>query len=77
LEAARAVESRALTAPAQEGPVRAKPPVRKLARDLGVDLRSLTPSGPDDTVTRDDVHAAGRHRCAVVRRNASTVARNA
>jgi pyruvate dehydrogenase E2 component (dihydrolipoamide acetyltransferase) len=58
LEAARAVESRALTAPAQEGPVRAKPPVRKLARDLGVDLRSLTPSGPDDTVTRDDVHAA-------------------
>jgi pyruvate dehydrogenase E2 component (dihydrolipoamide acetyltransferase) len=38
--------------------VRAKPPVRKLARELGVDLRSLTPSGPDGLVTADDVHAA-------------------
>ncbi|MGH3445440.1 MAG: dihydrolipoamide acetyltransferase family protein, partial [Nocardioidaceae bacterium] len=38
--------------------VLAKPPVRKLAKDLGVDLRTLTPSGPDGTVTRDDVDAA-------------------
>jgi 2-oxoisovalerate dehydrogenase E2 component (dihydrolipoyl transacylase) len=38
--------------------VRAKPPVRKLAKDLGVDLSTLTPSGRDGTVTRDDVHAA-------------------
>jgi pyruvate dehydrogenase E2 component (dihydrolipoamide acetyltransferase) len=38
--------------------VLAKPPVRKLAKDLGVDLRTLTPSGPDGTVTREDVHAA-------------------
>jgi pyruvate dehydrogenase E2 component (dihydrolipoamide acetyltransferase) len=38
--------------------VLAKPPVRKLAKDLGVDLRSLTPSGPNGTVTRDDVQAA-------------------
>ncbi|MGN6577809.1 MAG: biotin/lipoyl-containing protein, partial [Nocardioides sp.] len=38
--------------------VLAKPPVRKLAKDLGVDLRSLTPSGPDGTVTREDVQAA-------------------
>lgn len=37
--------------------VRAKPPVRKLAKDLGVDLRSVTPSGPGDTVTRADVEA--------------------
>ena len=36
----------------------AKPPVRKLAKDLGVDLRSLTPSGPGGTVTRDDVLSA-------------------
>ena len=36
----------------------AKPPVRKLAKDLGVDLRTLTPTGPDGTVTREDVHAA-------------------
>jgi len=36
----------------------AKPPVRKLAKDLGVDLTSLTPSGPDGTVTREDVESA-------------------
>ena len=35
----------------------AKPPVRKLARDLGVDLGSATPTGPNGTVTRDDVMA--------------------
>ncbi|MFB6819653.1 dihydrolipoamide acetyltransferase family protein [Streptomyces sp. NPDC056347] len=35
----------------------AKPPVRKLAKDLGVDLRVVIPSGPGGTVTRDDVHA--------------------
>ncbi|MEU0937126.1 dihydrolipoamide acetyltransferase family protein [Embleya sp. NPDC005971] len=38
----------------------AKPPVRKLARDLGVDLASVRPSGPGGTVTREDVHAAAR-----------------
>jgi len=38
---------------------RAKPPVRKLAADLHVDLASLTPgSGQDGIVTRDDVLAA-------------------
>lgn len=38
----------------------AKPPIRKLARDLGVDLSSVTPTGSDGEVTRDDVvgHAA-------------------
>jgi pyruvate dehydrogenase E2 component (dihydrolipoamide acetyltransferase) len=36
----------------------AKPPVRKLAKDLGVDLRVVIPSGPGGTITRDDVHAA-------------------
>ncbi|CAI9411652.1 dihydrolipoamide acetyltransferase family protein [Nocardioides sp. T2.26MG-1] len=36
----------------------AKPPVRKLAKDLGVDISTLTPSGPNGTVTRDDVQAA-------------------
>ncbi|MFF8186851.1 dihydrolipoamide acetyltransferase family protein [Microbacterium sp. NPDC016588] len=33
----------------------AKPPIRKLARDLGVDLAAVTPSGPAGEVTRDDV----------------------
>jgi 2-oxoisovalerate dehydrogenase E2 component (dihydrolipoyl transacylase) len=37
--------------------VLAKPPVRKLARDLGVDLARATPTGPNGTVTRDDVMA--------------------
>ncbi|HTY73101.1 MAG TPA: dihydrolipoamide acetyltransferase family protein [Actinomycetes bacterium] len=37
----------------------AKPPVRKLARDLGVDLATLTPTGPGGTLTREDV-LAGR-----------------
>ena len=36
----------------------AKPPVRKLAKDLGVDLSTVTPSGPDGIITREDVHAA-------------------
>jgi 2-oxoisovalerate dehydrogenase E2 component (dihydrolipoyl transacylase) len=41
-------------------PVRAfaKPPVRKLARDLGVDLAALTGSGPEGSVTREDVQRA-------------------
>jgi pyruvate dehydrogenase E2 component (dihydrolipoamide acetyltransferase) len=38
--------------------VLAKPPVRKLARDLGVDLRVIGGSGPDGMVTRSDVRAA-------------------
>ncbi|MGW0942634.1 dihydrolipoamide acetyltransferase family protein [Streptomyces sp. NPDC002623] len=45
---ARAVKERPL----------AKPPVRKLAKDLGVDLATVAPSGPDGIITREDVHAA-------------------
>ncbi|MFK4111855.1 dihydrolipoamide acetyltransferase family protein [Streptomyces sp. NPDC002176] len=44
-------------APVKERPL-AKPPVRKLAKDLGVDLARVTPSGPDGIITREDVHAA-------------------
>jgi len=36
----------------------AKPPVRKLAKDLGVDLASCAATGPNGTVTRADVEAA-------------------
>ncbi len=43
-------------APARSGPVLAKPPVRKLARDLGVDLATVPGTGPLGSVTRDDVH---------------------
>jgi len=35
----------------------AKPPVRKLAKDLGIDLRTVTPSGADGVITRGDVEA--------------------
>jgi len=40
------------------GETLAKPPVRKLARDLGVDLTALVGSGPSGSITRDDVMAA-------------------
>ena len=36
----------------------AKPPVRKLAKDLGVDLGAVTPTGEGGVVTRADVEAA-------------------
>ncbi|MHA7619195.1 dihydrolipoamide acetyltransferase family protein [Cellulosimicrobium cellulans] len=38
-------------------PVLAKPPVRKLAKDLGVDLASVAGTGPGGIVTREDVQA--------------------
>ncbi|HSV40194.1 MAG TPA: dihydrolipoamide acetyltransferase family protein, partial [Nocardioidaceae bacterium] len=38
--------------------VLAKPPVRYLAKQLGIDLRSVTPTGPSGTVTRADVEGA-------------------
>ncbi len=48
------------SAPAGSGDVRtlAKPPVRKLAKDLGVDLTALTGSGPSGSITREDVQSA-------------------
>jgi 2-oxoisovalerate dehydrogenase E2 component (dihydrolipoyl transacylase) len=36
----------------------AKPPVRKLAKDLGVDLTTITGTGPQGSITREDVHRA-------------------
>ena len=38
--------------------VLAKPPVRKLAKDLGIDLGTLEPTGPEGTITRADVEGA-------------------
>ncbi|WP_433331792.1 dihydrolipoamide acetyltransferase family protein [Spirillospora sp. CA-294931] len=63
---APAAAAPAPTAPARPQPVDngtlplAKPPVRKLAKDLGVDLAALVGSGPQGSITRDDVHAATR-----------------
>ena len=36
----------------------AKPPVRRLAKDLGINLAGLAGTGPEGTITRDDVHRA-------------------
>ncbi|WP_305788565.1 dihydrolipoamide acetyltransferase family protein [Symbioplanes lichenis] len=44
--------------PVRSGPVLAKPPVRKLAKDLGVDLATIVGTGPLGSITRDDLQAA-------------------
>ena len=53
------------TEPAQTRPVespserpRSTPPVRKLAKDAGVDLGQITGSGPNGLITREDVQAS-------------------
>ncbi len=57
-EALRAVQTELNgSVPAPARPL-AKPPVRKLAKDLGIDLATVVPTGPDGIVTREDVHAA-------------------
>lgn len=58
LEVGRAAEARLAGMPASAMPVRTKPPVRRLARQLGIDLASVRPTGVDGTVTRSDVEAA-------------------
>src|SRR3954463_2721428 len=47
-----------IDAPAARAHVLAKPPVRKLAKDLGVDITTVAPSGPNGVITRKDVEAA-------------------
>ena len=49
-------------APSGQGRPLAKPPVRKLAKDLGVDLTTVTGTGPQGSITREDVHAAAAAR---------------
>ena len=64
---------------ASNGDVRvlAKPPVRKLAKDLGVDITSLVGSGEGGVVTREDVQAAssGGLDTSLVPRGGSTTER--
>ncbi|MFF5256665.1 dihydrolipoamide acetyltransferase family protein [Streptomyces leeuwenhoekii] len=59
---ARRARRRAGTAPAAAAPAApalplAKPPVRKLAKELGVDLAAVVPTGPRGDITRADVEA--------------------
>jgi len=55
---AGAVASDPKGAPPSEPNSRAKPPVRKLAKDLGISLAQLTGTGPSGSITRDDVQRA-------------------
>ena len=52
------VETPALPTSSRPPRALAKPLVRRLARDLGIDLTTLTPTGPKGTVSKDDVLAA-------------------
>jgi pyruvate dehydrogenase E2 component (dihydrolipoamide acetyltransferase) len=54
--------------------VLAKPPVRKMARDLGVDLTGVVGTGPSGSITRDDVQAAATTYTTDVALSPSTVA---
>jgi pyruvate dehydrogenase E2 component (dihydrolipoamide acetyltransferase) len=47
--------AREASVPRSAGPVIAKPPIRKLAKDLGVDLSLVLGTGVGGEVTRDDV----------------------
>lgn len=54
------------TGAGQAGRPLAKPPVRKLAKDLGIDLAAVAPTGPGGLITREDVHAAAAPAVASV-----------
>jgi len=60
--AARATTARAEKASAgngdeQSGPIRTSPAVRRLAREHGVDLNQVVPSGPKGRVRKEDIEA--------------------
>ena len=57
----------ATSASAASTPVLAKPPVRKLARGLGVDLATVRGTGPHGTISRDDVEQAAASARAATR----------
>lgn len=44
--------------PVDNGLPLAKPPVRKMAKELGIDLATVTGSGPQGSITREDILAA-------------------
>ncbi len=60
ITAAPAEAPEPLDAPAARAHVLAKPPVRKLAKDLGIDITAVAPSGPGGIITREDVEQAAR-----------------
>ena len=58
IERGHAHQASAGVATPSTGPVPATPSTRRLARELGVDLRAVRASGPGGRVTDDDVRAA-------------------
>ncbi|MDR1151511.1 MAG: 2-oxo acid dehydrogenase subunit E2 [Bifidobacteriaceae bacterium] len=56
--AASSMEAEPHSVSARPGPVLAKPPVRALAQQLGIDLATVRATGPGGIVTREDVVAA-------------------
>lgn len=54
-EAPQEIAARASVPAATALPIIAKPPIRKLAKDLGVDLSAVTATGLAGEITRDDV----------------------
>ncbi|MEJ2364735.1 MAG: dihydrolipoamide acetyltransferase family protein [Deltaproteobacteria bacterium] len=50
----------------KEEPVPAAPSTRRLARELGVDLRQVTPSGPQGQVTAEDVRSYSQAKATKV-----------
>lgn len=62
-------------APVSSQPVLATPATRKLAREKGIDLRTLTGTGPGGRITSDDVEAAanGKRPAAAVNFSADLV----
>ncbi|KZE90782.1 dihydrolipoamide acetyltransferase family protein [Microbacterium sp. TNHR37B] len=69
IDARAAAPHDAVDALAEDGSLserpRSTPPVRALARDLGVDLTAIEPTGPDRLITRADVERAAAARPAV------------
>jgi 2-oxoisovalerate dehydrogenase E2 component (dihydrolipoyl transacylase) len=55
------------------GAARATPPVRKLAKDLGVDLAGVSGSGPDGRITREDVEAAAASKAPAAAAEGETI----
>jgi len=63
-EAEARAETGAVGPPAAAGRVKAVPAVRKRARELGVDLETVTPGGPGGSVRLEDVERAAGSRAA-------------
>jgi len=59
LEVARSTEQRLQ---ADQPRPRTKPPVRRLAKELGIDLSAVDPTGPGGVITRADVERAAAQR---------------